>query len=144
MSKANIFAKQSRKESIFNRFDKLEPSSNADQFKFRNAGDQIFARYLGRRLNVQTKNMTEPANILDVEILQSTVDGEEGPVGKHGIFESTGITSIMSSANLNPGDAFYLRFDSTDKKSRFKRFAFKKLSEEEVIELEKELDDIPH
>jgi hypothetical protein len=48
---------------------------------------------------VQTKNMTEPATILDCEILSSTFDGDDGPTGKHEIFESTGIASIMTDAN---------------------------------------------
>jgi hypothetical protein len=141
----SLSARNPKKESILARFDNLKPATLSETFKFKTPGDAIFAKYLGRRLNVQGKNMTESANILDVEILQSTVnDDEEGDAGKHGIFESTGITAIMDGANLKEGDVFYLRFDSVDKKSRFKRFAFKKLSETEAIELEKELDDIPH
>jgi hypothetical protein len=146
MSKVNpLLTKASNRESILSRFDKLEPATLSETFKFKREGDAIFARFLGRRLNVQTKNMQEPANILDIEILRSVInDGDEGDVGKFGIFESTGITTIMEGANLQVDDVFYLRFDSTDRKTRFKRFAFKKLSEAEAVELEKELDDIPN
>jgi hypothetical protein len=66
---------------------------------------------------------------------------EEGPTGKFGIFESDGITQIMDNANLVDGDVFYSRFDSLN--GRFKKFAYKKLNEDEIAELTKEIDDFP-
>lgn len=143
MAKLNPFSadkKTQQQTSILNRFDKLPPTNNTPTFKFENPGDRIYARFIGRRFNVQTKKTAEPSTLLDVEILNSLIDGEDGPSGKFGIFESSGISQIMDSEALNPGDVFYLRFDSLDK--RFKRFAFKKLSEQEAVELEKELDDV--
>jgi hypothetical protein len=130
--------------SILDELAKLPPVSNSALFKFENIGDWIYAKYLGRRHDVHTQNVADPSTVLDVEILASQIDGEDGPDGKFGIFESTVITQIMDAEKLNAGDPFYLRYDSVDKakKGRVKRFSFKRLSEEETVQLESALDNV--
>jgi hypothetical protein len=132
--------KPEKQVSIRQRLRGLPAIGGAPQFKFETPGDEFYARYLGRR-QITVKKKEETARILDVDIIDSTVDGEDGPTGQAGTFESVGITMIMDQANLSAGDVFYLRFDSLD--GRFKKFAFKKLSTEEVAELLAEIDNVP-
>jgi hypothetical protein len=128
--------------SIIDELAKLPPVTNSALFKFETSGDWIYAKFLGRRHGVQTQSVDKPSTVLDVQILASQLNGDEGPTGKFSIFESTMISQIMDDTALNTGNPFYLRYDSLDKakKGRVKKFSFKKLTEEDVLRFEKALD----
>jgi len=113
-------------EKILEETEDLKPEDGS-VFKFSNAGDHIVARYIGRRRDIKTKTGTAIA--LDCEILASTVIGDKSVTGAATIFESSHVTQLMDRANLSPGDVFVLKLDSVDRKSRFKRFAFKKITD---------------
>jgi hypothetical protein len=123
--------------SVFmDRIEKKQPEGGAPIFKFERPGDAIVSEFKGRR-TVKTKSVKadEPARALDVVILESKVSGQPGPEGPHTVFESGDITRAMDNANLKPGDVFSLRYHSQDKATRYKRFAFEKLSDEEAKQL---------
>ena len=61
----------------------------------------------------------------------SELIGDSQPVmpGPYSIFESKHITrASLTGYNLNPGDVFVPKFDSVNRKTRFKKFAFQKIS----------------
>lgn len=106
--------------------EELEPEES-EFFKFRNHGDRIYARFIGRD-NIKTKNQ-EAAPILYCKIIESRVNDEDvGPTGVHKIFESTHVTRLLNEAKLQLDDYFVLKFCSTDETDRkMKRFALKKV-----------------
>jgi hypothetical protein len=110
---------------ILKETETLAPEDGAPIFKFASVGDHVVAKFVGRRRDVKTKQGTAIA--LDVEILASTVVGDKSVTGPHSVFESGHITQLLDRANLATGDVFVLRLDSVDRKSRFKKFAFKKV-----------------
>jgi hypothetical protein len=110
--------------------DGLEPDEGA-VFKFERPGQAIVARFVARRKNIRTKSATGLATCLDVEILQSTGSDIVGPAT---VFESSHITQIMDRANLSAGQAFVLKFHNVDRRTRFKRFAFKRVPELDAAE----------
>src|SRR5262245_20706355 len=132
--------------SIIDELENLQPTSpkNDPLFKFENPGNWIYARFIGRRHGVQTQSVEKPSIVLDIEILASKVNGEEGSTGKCGTFESAMISQIMDGAKLNSGDLFYLKHtgNAKAKKGRVKQFSFKKLTEEEAVKFEKALDNV--
>jgi hypothetical protein len=111
----------------------LPPEDGAPIFKFTDIGDSFVAKFMGRRTGIKTKAANGTATALDVEILASELRGDENPpTGPHTVFESTHISQLMDQQGLVPGDAFILRLASIDRKSRFKKFYFKRLSESDV------------
>jgi hypothetical protein len=143
MSKSSLKAVDpDAKKSILGQLSSLPPADTSPLFKFEHEGDWIYAKFKGRRTGVQTQTVAEPSTVLDCEILHSVVDGEEGPTGLQGIFESTRISQIMDANKLAADDSFYLRFDSVKKnrKGKSKEFSFTKLTVEQCVELEKEID----
>ena len=50
-------------------------------------------------------------------------------VGHATIFESSHISQLMERANLTAGQGFVLKFCNVDRRTRFKRFAYKRLPE---------------
>jgi len=107
-----------------------QPQDDSPIFKFTTSGDAIDAEFVGRRHNVKTK--TGEAIVLDVNILDSVVVGDQPVTGRHSIFESSHVSQIMDMAGLNPGDRFVLRLHNVNRKSRFKKFYFKQVGEAEV------------
>ena len=101
-------------------------AEDASVFKFDRAGQAICARFIARRSGIQTKSVTALASCLDVEILEATDTDIVGPAT---IFESSHITQLMDKANLTAGQAFVLKFCNVDRRTRFKRFAYKRLPE---------------
>lgn len=95
-------------------------------FKFERPGQAICARFMARRSGVQTKSVATLSKCLDVEILEATDIDTVGPAT---IFESSHITQLMDKANLTAGQGFVLKFCNVDRKTRFKRFAYKRLPE---------------
>ena len=110
-------------EKILLECNGLEPDEGA-VFKFDRPGQAIVARFVARREGVHTKSVTGLATCLDVEILQATDSDIVGPAT---IFESSHISQIMERANLSAGQAFVLKFYNVDRRTRFKRFAFKRV-----------------
>jgi hypothetical protein len=113
----------------------VEPSEGNTIFKFNNLGDRFEGRFLARR-SVKTKQQ-ESARALDVQILESIIVNDrgeeaEGPTGNHTVFESDHITQLMDAAKLQPGDGFRLCFGSRNPKSRFKKFGFERMTQEEL------------
>lgn len=109
--------------SILSKLDGLKPEEGT-VFKFDRPGQAICARFIGRRSGVQTKSVTALGTCLDVEILEAT-DGDM--VGPATIFESSHISQLMERAKLTTGQAFVLKFCNVDRRTRFKRFAYKRL-----------------
>jgi hypothetical protein len=106
-------------------FDSLKPEEGA-VFKFERPGQAICARFIARRNGVQTKSVTALAKCLDADILEATDTDMVGPAT---IFESSHITQLMERANLSAGQGFVLKFCNVDRRTRFKRFAYKRLPE---------------
>src|SRR5262249_25611862 len=102
-------------------FDNVKPEGTLPLFKFEEPGQKIVAKFLGRR---ECTTKIGNSKILDVEIQEN--NGPER--GEHSIFESGHLTTIFDRYQLQPGDVFYLRLDSIDGKTKFKRFAFKLIS----------------
>jgi len=118
---------------LLNETKDLPPEDGAPIFKFTDIGDSFVAKFVGRRTGIKTKTGIGEATALDVEILASTLRGDENPpTGPHTVFESTHISQLMAKEGLEPGDAFILRLASVDRKSRFKKFFFKRLSESDI------------
>jgi hypothetical protein len=103
----------------------LPPEDNSPIFKFSSVGDAIEANFGGRREGIKTKQGDGVA--LDVDIVDSIVVGDKPVTGRYSIFESGHLTQIFDRENLSPGDRFVLRLHSVDRKSRFKKFFFKKV-----------------
>jgi hypothetical protein len=121
---------------FLDRIKRREPEGGAPLFKFEKEGDAIVAEFRGRRtVNAKAIKSDNPGRALDVIILQSEVSGQPGPTGAHTVFENGHITQLLDDANLQPGDVFSLRYASQNRATRFKAFAFEKLSAEEVEEL---------
>jgi hypothetical protein len=103
----------------------LPPEDNSPIFKFTSVGDAIEAKFVNRRKGIKTKQGDGVA--LDVDIVDSIVVGDKPVTGRYSIFESGHLTQIFDRENLSPGDRFVLRLHSVDRKSRFKKFFFKKV-----------------
>jgi len=112
-------------DKILSECDGLAPVEGA-VFKFETPGQAIVARFVARRKGIKTKSVVGSATCLDVEILKAT---NGGMAGRATIFESSHISQIMDSANLTEGQAFLLKFYDEDKKTRFKRFAYRRVPE---------------
>ena len=110
--------------SYLSRAEKLQADGSGNLVKFSRAGQTIVARYLGRD-TVKTK-MGEGKR-LSVEIVETNIEGVE--IGPSVIFESMHITQIMGKNKLVVGQGFILKLCDIDKKSRFKRFGYKRLPE---------------
>ena len=111
----------------------LPPEDGAPLFKFADIGDSFVAKFMGRRTGIKTKAGVGEATALDVMVLASTLRGDENPpTGPHTVFESTHISQLMTQHNLEPGNAFILRLASIDKRSRFKKFYFKRLKDSDL------------
>ena len=105
------------------------PPEEGTVFKFEKPGDAIVARFSGRRRNVSTKKSATPATCLDCEILSAVNSNARGPAT---IFESGHITQLMDRVGLMPGQGFYLRLHEVDGKTRFKKFSYKRLIENDL------------
>jgi hypothetical protein len=106
------------------RAQNLEPDGGGAVVKFANTGDAVVARYVERE-TVKTK-MGESRR-LSVDIVESNIDGvEPGPAA---IFESSHVTQIMDRKRLTAGQGFMLKLCDIDKKSRFKRFGFDRVTD---------------
>ena len=110
-------SKPQSKQSDLDRFRKIKPEGTSEVFKFE-VGQSIIGKFLGRR-TATTK--LGPSKIFDVDITAS----DSGDVGERSVFESGHLTSIFDKHALKTGDIFYLRLDSVDEKTNFKRYAFK-------------------
>jgi hypothetical protein len=118
------------------RIKNKEPEGGAPIFKFEKPGDLIVAKFCGRRtVTVKSIKSDTPGRALDVIIIESEKSGRPGPAGPHTIFESDHITQLLDGANLKPGNGFSLRYDNQNRSSRFKAFAFEKLSDAEAAQL---------
>jgi len=106
--------------SILDKFKDLKPEGGLPVFKFVAEGDAIAGKLIERRVGIQTK--MGAGNAIDVDIIENS-NGED--LGPHTVFESGHITKIFDRHALQLGDTFYLKLDSIDEKSGFKRFAFK-------------------
>ena len=110
--------------SFLNRAEKLEADGGGSVIKFSRIRDAIVARFIGRD-TVRTK-MGEGKR-LRVEIVETNIEGvEPGPAV---IFESGHISQIMEKNKLTLGQGFMLKLCDIDRKSRFKRFGFDRLTE---------------
>jgi hypothetical protein len=127
----------SGKISILDQFKNLKPEGGLPIFKFKDEGDAIAAKLIERWVGVQTK--MGRGNALDIDILENANGSELGP---HTIFELRHITEIFDKHAPEPGDVFYLRFDSIDKNTGKKRFAFK-ITERGAAKSPMNGDDIP-
>src|SRR5262249_45820835 len=102
-------------KSYLSQFADVKPEGTLPIFRFEDAGQKIVAKFLGRR---ECNTKIGAGRVLDFEILENA-----GPErGEHSTFESTHITTIFDRYQLQPGDVFYLRLDSIDGKTKFKRF----------------------
>src|SRR5262245_59498116 len=118
---------------LLNETRDLPPEDGAPIFKFTDIGDSFVAKFMGRRTGIKTNAGLGEATGLDVTILASTLRAEETPpTGRHPVFESTHISQLMALHCLEPGNAFMLRLASIDKRSRFKKFYFKRLKDSDL------------
>jgi hypothetical protein len=113
--------------SLLDRFKNAKPEGGLPVYKFEKIGDAIAARFIKRRQGIKTQLGT--GKVLDVEILECS-DSET--VGPHTIFESGHITRIFDAHNLASGTRFYLRLHEIDRKSKFKRFAFELIDDQQA------------
>ena len=109
--------------SFLSTFKNTKPEGTGKILKIEEIGFAIAAEYIARR-GVNTKLGNSKA--LDVKILERSDGGE---LGEFTIFESSHLTAIFDKYDLKRGDVFYLRLDSIDDKTRFKRYAFKLISD---------------
>lgn len=112
---------------------KNEPASGGGEvIKFTAVGDAVVAKFLARRTGIKT-SLQEAASAIDVFVVDSTIRGIEG--GAHGtIWGSTHINQLVEDNDLRAGDGFVLRLAEVDRKTRFKKFFFKKLEAAELAE----------
>ena len=110
--------------NFLNRAEKLEADGGGNVIKFSRIGDAIVARFIGRD-TVRTK-MGEGKR-LSIEIVETNIEAvEPGPAV---IFESGHISQIMQKNKLTVGQGLILKLCDVDRKSRFKRFGFARLTE---------------
>ena len=116
--------------------ENVEPQGGNPIFKFEKPGDLLIGQFVGRR-TVKTKASkdSQPARALDVFVIESKLNGRAGPTGPVTVFESGHISQLLDAANMMAGNAFALRYHSQDRATRYKKFAFKKYSEDETEEL---------
>jgi len=91
-------------------------------------GDAIVARFIGRRAGIKTKLGTE--TVLDIDIIESSDGSTAGP---HSIFESGHLTKIFDTNQLNAGDQFYLRLYEIDRTTKYKRFAYRPIRNDDAL-----------
>jgi len=107
--------------TILERYQNIKSKNRSNPiFKFTTEGDTIVARFLARRIDVQTAMGV--GNVLDVDITEST----SGETGIRSIFESGDLTKIFNGRALESGDLFVLKYDKTSMKG-YKSFAFQLL-----------------
>jgi hypothetical protein len=121
------------KKSYLELFAGIKAEGSLPDCKFPDPGKAIVARMIGRR---EVNLGQRVAKVADVDILESTDSAELGP---HTIWESTDITELFDEHQVNPGDVFYLRFDSVA--GRFKKFVLKVI--ERASAQDGKQDDIP-
>lgn len=109
--------------SFLSTFKNTKPEGTGKILKIEEIGFAIAAEYIARR-GVTTK--MGDAKALDVTILERSDGGE---LGEFTIFESSHLTTIFDKYNLKPGDVFYLRLDSINSTNRFKKYAFRVISD---------------
>ena len=114
--------------SLLDQFKHVRPEGGLPVYKFTSVGDAIVARFIGRRKGIKTKLGT--ATALEVDIIECS-DGST--VGPHSIFESGHLTKIFDTHELSPGDPFYLRLYEIDRTTKYKRYAFKRIRDDEAF-----------
>lgn len=107
----------------------LLPEDVRPIFNFKTVGDSIVATFEERRTGIKTKK-SDNATAVDVGVLESIVIGGDPIIGPASFWKSLHITQLLDAAQLESGDVFVLRLASIDRKSNFKKFFFKKVTDE--------------